>query len=63
MKVHGRAKHIDIKYHFIWEKIAGGVIDLKYCNTDNMVADMFTKGLSEEKFIKLREKAGVKPVN
>ncbi len=43
--------------------MAGGVIDLKYCNTDSMVADMFTKGLSEEKFIKLREMDGVKPVN
>lgn len=60
---HGRAKNIDIKHHFIREKIASGIIDLKYCNTDNMVADMITKGRSVEKFIKLREMARVKLVN
>ncbi len=56
---HGRAKHIDIKYHFIRDQIANGVIDLKYCNTDDMVADMFTKGLSGEQFKKLRQLAGL----
>lgn len=59
---HGRAKHIDIKYHFVREQIASGVIDLKYCKTEDMVADIFTKGLSEAKFTKLRQMAGVKPV-
>ncbi len=60
---HGRAKHIDIKYHFIRDQIANGVINLKYCNTDDMVADMFTKGLSGEQFKKLRQLAGLKPVS
>lgn len=54
---YGHAKHIDIKYHFIREQIASGVIDLKYCKTEDMVADIFTKGLSEEKFTMLRQLA------
>ncbi len=38
-------------------------VDLKYGNTDDMVADMFTKGLSGEQFKKLRQLAGLKPVS
>lgn len=54
---HGRAKHISIKYHFIREQVTNRQIELKYCRTDEMIADMFTKGA---KLIKLREKAGIK---
>ena len=56
---HGRAKHIDIKYHFIREQVNAGHIKLKYCPTDEMTADMFTKPLSGEQFCKLRTKAGI----
>ena len=37
---HGRAKHIDIKCHFIREQVSNGTIDLKYCPKQDMVADM-----------------------
>ena len=46
---HGRSKHIDIKYHFIRGKIADGTVKLLYCPTENMQADILTKGLSKEK--------------
>lgn len=41
-----RAKHIDIRYHFTREKIAEGVIELKYVKTSRMVADVLTKGVA-----------------
>ena len=56
---HGRAKHIAIKYHFIREQVSNGMIKLEYCPTNQMLADMFTKGLSREQFCKLRSQAGV----
>ena len=56
---HGRSKHISIKYHFIRNQVNEGVVDLKYCPTQDMVADMLTKGLSKERFTKLRSMAGV----
>lgn len=56
---HGRAKHIDIKHHFIREQVAQGTIMLKYCPSVEMTADILTKGLSREIFCKLREKTGV----
>ena len=43
---HGRAKHISIKYHFIREQVNDGRVMLKYCPTQDMIADMLTKGFS-----------------
>ena len=44
---HARSKHIDIRYHFIREHINGdtGTINLLYCPTGDMTADILTKGL------------------
>ena len=56
---HGRAKHIDIKYHFIREQVANKNVKLEYCPTKVMTADMFTKGLAREQFYTLRSQAGV----
>ena len=57
--MHGRTKRIDIKDHFIRDLIEAGRIELSYCATENMVADMFTKGASIKQFEKLRRLAGV----
>uniref|UniRef100_A0AAV1UED8 Uncharacterized protein n=1 Tax=Peronospora matthiolae TaxID=2874970 RepID=A0AAV1UED8_9STRA len=42
---HGRAKHIDIKYHHIRDAVKRGEVKLKYCETAVMLADIMTKGL------------------
>ena len=57
---HGRAKHIDIKYHFVREQVVNGNIKVKYCKSEDMIADMLTKGLSYVQFDKLREMTGLK---
>ena len=59
---HGRTKHIDIKYHFIRDQVSKGTITLKYCATEDMTADVFTKALSRERFCKLREMIGIKQI-
>ena len=56
---HGRAKHISIKYQFIREQVSDGTVTLKYCPTQNMVADMLTKGLHRDQFTKLRQMSGI----
>ena len=56
---HGQSKHIDIKYHFVREKVSEGRVEVQYCKTGNMLADMFTKGLSGPKFKKLRGMIGM----
>ena len=60
---HGRTKHIEIKYHFIREQIKSGTVELKYCPSKNTTAYMLTKGLHKEKFVKLRQMAGIKAMN
>ena len=43
---HGRAKHVDIKYHFIREYVANADVKLEYCSSEELIADIFTKGLN-----------------
>ena len=42
---HSRTKHIDIKYHFVRDAVQEGTIELIYCPTEVMIADLLTKGL------------------
>jgi KUP system potassium uptake protein len=56
---HARTKHIEIQHHFVREKIQSKEIDLIYCNTDENMADIFTKPLGKTKFEICRELLGV----
>ncbi|XP_026475639.1 uncharacterized protein LOC113380719 [Ctenocephalides felis] len=56
---HKRSKHIDVRHHFIREAIADGVIDLKYMQTNDMPADIFTKSLSVHKHLKFLKQLGM----
>ncbi len=46
-----KVKHIHIKYHFIREQ---DKICLKYYPTEDMLADLLTKGIGPEKFKRFR---------
>jgi hypothetical protein len=46
---HARTKHIDIRYHFIRYTIDNGQIQLMYCPTEDMTADILTKALPSGK--------------
>jgi hypothetical protein len=50
---HSRTKHIDIQYHFLRDHQQTGDIKIAYVNTQNQLADIFTKPLDEKTFIKL----------
>ncbi|KAL0300303.1 UNVERIFIED_CONTAM: Retrovirus-related Pol polyprotein from transposon RE2 [Sesamum angustifolium] len=56
---HSRTKHIGIKYHSLREATTRGEIELKYCSTEEQLADIFTKALPRNKFEELRMKIGV----
>lgn len=57
---HNRIKHIDIRHYFILEIVAKEEIFVKYCTTDEQVADALTKSLSKEKFNYSRILLGVR---
>lgn len=57
--LHGRSKHIDVRYHFLRDLTNNGIIDLVYCKSQDQVADIFTKSLKLTAFQKLRGMLGV----
>ena len=50
-----RTKHINIRYYFIQDRWSKGEVDIKYCPTDEMIADFFTKPLQGRKFVEFRK--------
>ena len=60
-KFHNRTKHIS--YHFIRERVLSKEISVTYCSTDNMLADVMTKGLTRDNFKKFRSSLNVHPVD
>ncbi len=58
-KHHTRTKHIDISHHFTREKVQSGEVSVVYCPTDEMIADVMTKGLARVKFQRFRDALGV----
>jgi hypothetical protein len=57
---HGRCKHIDIRYFFVQERVGSGDIEIVYCPTDKMRADILTKVLGPQKFSEVRKLLGVR---
>ena len=56
---HARTKHIDIKFHYVREALRDGIIELVYCPSENMAADILTKPLSRGRFESLRSEMGL----
>ncbi|GKV31442.1 hypothetical protein SLEP1_g40128 [Rubroshorea leprosula] len=47
---HKRTKHIQVRYHFVWEVISNGDVLVEKISTDENPADMMTKQVSGIKF-------------
>lgn len=56
---HGRSKHIDIRFHFLRDLVKDEVVKLSYCNSQVQVADIMTKPLKLEQFLRLRSMLGM----
>jgi len=59
---HQRSKHIDIRYHFLLDQVGKNMIKLEYCRSEDQIADILTKSLKIDVFIKLRDLLGMKVV-
>jgi len=57
---HSRTKHIDIRHHFIRQHIAMNDVELVYCETEEMVADVMTKALPAKQHWKLISMMGMR---
>lgn len=52
--LHGRTKHIQVRFHFLRELVKEEEVFLVHCGTQVQVADIMTKPLKLETFVKLR---------
>lgn len=46
---HARTKHIEVDYHFVRERVAQRLLDVRFISTNDQVADGFTKALCSRK--------------
>jgi hypothetical protein len=51
-----RTKHIDVRYHFVRERVEGGELKVVYVPTERQLADLLTKALERVKLERLRER-------
>ncbi|XP_059663402.1 secreted RxLR effector protein 161-like [Cornus florida] len=59
--LHWKSKHIDIKYHFLRDKVQKCLIDITYLPTENQLADIMTKPLFPQRLSTLRALRRVVP--
>jgi Reverse transcriptase (RNA-dependent DNA polymerase) len=57
---HAKTKHVDVQLHFIRDHVEKGTINIEYCPTDDMLADLMTKGLPRERHEKLLGRMGMR---
>ena len=56
---HSRSKYIDIRYHFLCDHVQNGDIVLEFIDTNNQLADIFTKPLNEERMNFIKQEIGM----
>ena len=49
-----RTRHMAIRYFFVADKVKDGEVAIEYLPTGHMIADILTKPLQGEQFVKLR---------
>ncbi|GAU32260.1 hypothetical protein TSUD_53880 [Trifolium subterraneum] len=57
--LHGRSKHIDVRFHFLRDLTKDGVIKLVHCSSFEQTADIMTKALSLDNFCRIRGLLGL----
>jgi hypothetical protein len=59
---HSKTKHLDLDAHYIRDLVADGTISLAYCPTEQQATDIFTKSMTEAKFVHLLSLLGMREV-
>ena len=54
--MHSRAKHIDIKHHFIRNHVLKGDINVQFIDTKQQLANIFTTSIEKKSFELIRDK-------
>lgn len=54
-----RMKHIDIKHHFLRDRVLKGDVEIKFVDTHDQLTDIFRKPLTKEPLFKMRREFGI----
>lgn len=57
-----KMKQIELHYHYLRHLVHENVVTLVYCKSDDQIVDIFTKPLSEAKFLKFLLLLGLQEV-
>jgi hypothetical protein len=57
--LHGRSKHIETKYHFLRSQVHKGMLEVVHSSTQKQLADVLTKAIKTDQFLRLRDEIGV----
>lgn len=47
---HARTKHIEVDFHFVRERVALGMLEVRFISSADRIADIFTKALPHNAF-------------
>lgn len=56
---HARTKHIDVRHHFVRQRVNNKEVFIQHTATEDMVADSLTKGLFKDKHLFCAMKMGL----
>ena len=56
---HARSKHIELRHHFISDLVQKEELQLEFISTNEQPADMLTKPITTEKFLKFKDMLGL----
>ena len=59
----GKSKHIEVKYHLVWESAKKGHINVDFIRSEEQLGDVLTKPLGKVKFHELCAKIGLLEVH
>ncbi|GAA0144764.1 hypothetical protein LIER_05122 [Lithospermum erythrorhizon] len=57
--MHGRTKHIDVRYHFLRDLVKKGYITLEFYSSEDQIADIMTKAVKVDIFLKQKATVGM----
>lgn len=56
---HGRSKHIETRFHFLREQVKKRIIEVTHCPTQDQPANVLTKPVRVDRFLKTNGELGV----
>ena len=56
--MHSRTKHIEIRHHFLRDRVSKGDCCIKFVDNKHQLVDIFTKILARDRFFFIRNELG-----